>query len=197
LRLTNRELLGQLLLAALILIGIAKADAAFAVEADYTLNPGDVLQVTVWKEDTLDRETLVLPDGSISFPLVGSIMAKGKTLTQLTKDISEKLHPYLPDSPVTLTVKAALGYAVDVIGQVNKPGELIVGHKVTVMQVLSMAGGLTPYASQKDIIILRQEDSGEKSIPFPYGEVVRGRKLESDIFLVPGDVVVVPAASLF
>jgi polysaccharide export outer membrane protein len=183
------------------LVGIALvvtfAGSVLADGGDYTLNPGDVLQITVWKEEGLDRETLVLPDGSLSFPLVGSISVLGKTVTEVRDLITEKLHHVVPDSPVTVTVKAALGHSVNVIGQVQKPGELVAGHKITVMQALSMAGGLTPYASHSEIIILRSDSGKEVAIPFPYDDVIRGRKLDRDIVLIPGDVVVVPTASLF
>jgi polysaccharide export outer membrane protein len=159
--------------------------AAAAVESDYVLNPGDVLQVTVWKEEGMDREVLVLPDGSVSFPLAGTLQARGKTPAQLH------------DASVSVSVKAALGNVVDVIGQVNKPGELVVGHRITVMQALSMAGGLTPYASEGKILILRVVDGKETAIPFPFDDVKRGQSLDKDIVLNPGDVVMVPSAGLF
>jgi polysaccharide biosynthesis/export protein len=171
--------------------------SAYAVDSNYHLNAGDVLQITVWKEDGLDRETLVLPDGSISFPLAGTIMARGKTPAEVEADLVDKLKKYIPDASVAVVVKAALGNVVDVIGQVNKPGELTLGHSTTVMQALSMAGGLTPYASESKIIIIRNQGGKETSIPFPYDDVVRGQSLDKDIALNPGDVVVVPQAALF
>jgi len=167
-----------------------------AKEAEYTLNPGDVLQVTVWKEDGLDREVLVLPDGSISFPLVGTVVALGKTAEQLQAELKRRIEPLVHDAYVTVSVKAALGNVVDVLGQVNKPGELVLSHRTTVMQALSMAGGLTPFASHGSIIILRQEQGKETSMPFPYDDVMEGESLDRDIALKPGDVIVVPSASL-
>lgn len=170
---------------------------ARAVDADYTLNPGDVLQVTVWKEDGLDQETLVLPDGTINFPLAGTIKAAGLTPGALQQKIKAALASDIPDATVNVSVKAALGNVVDVIGQVTKPGELVLSHHTTVMQALSMAGGLTPYASRSRIVVLRHESGKDVSIAFPYDDVSRGRSLESDVVLSPGDVVVVPDASLF
>ncbi len=177
-----------------LLAGISRSHAA---DMEYVINPGDVLQVTVWKEDGLDREALVLPDGTISVPLVGSIKAGGETPSQVQDQIKTALTKFIPDASVSVTVKAALGDVVDVIGQVNKPGELTVGHRITVMQALSMGGGLTPYASHSSIIILRRTGDKETAIPFPYDDVSSGRSLEQDILLSPGDVVVVPAAGLF
>jgi polysaccharide export outer membrane protein len=167
-----------------------------ATEAPCTLRPGDVLQVTVWKEDALDRELLVLPDGTIDFPLIGSVSAKGLTTSELQTAIKKKLQKFIPDASVIVTLKAALGHTVSVIGQVVKSGELIMGHRFTVMQALSQAGGLTPYAGEGGIIILRREGDKEISIPFPYDDVVKGKNLDKDILLNPGDVVVVPTASL-
>lgn len=175
----------------------AYTGAAQAADTDYTINPGDVLQVTVWKEDGLDREVLILPDGSMTFPLIGTLMVRGQTPAQVQAAVKEQLKPYIPDASVSVSVKAALGNAVNVIGQVTKPGELIVGRRITVMQALSMAGGLTPYASASNIIVLRHADGKEVSIPFPYDDVIRGRSLDKDIVLMPGDVIVVPAAGLF
>ena len=171
--------------------------AATAAETDYVLNPGDVLQVSVWKEDGLDREVLVLPDGTVDFPLIGSVAAAGMTPSQLQQKIKAGLATYIPDASVNVSVKAALGNVVSVIGQVTKPGELVLSHRTTVMQALSMAGGLTPYASKGKIIIVRHRSDKDASIPFPYDDVSRGRSLDSDIVLSPGDVIIVPDASLF
>jgi len=163
----------------------------------FTIIPGDVLQVTVWKEEGLDQEVLVLSDGSVNFPLIGSIPAQGKTPAELQAEIKQKLHSLIPSASVTVMVKAALGHTVSVIGQVLKPGELIMGHNLTVMQALSQAGGLTPYGSESEIIILRHIHGKETSIPFPYDDVINGDELDKDIALTPGDVVVVPTAGLF
>lgn len=170
---------------------------ARAIGTDYIINPGDVLQITVWKEDGLDRETLVLPDGTVAFPLVNTVSASGKTVAQLQQEISSKLAPFIPNAAVTVVVKTALGNVFDVIGQVNKPGEINVGHPVTVMQALSIAGGLTPYAAAGKIKVLHRENGSETSIPVPYNKLLKGEALDQDIVLSPGDVVVVPDASLF
>lgn len=174
------------------------ATSLYAVEVPaYTVRPGDVLQVTVWKEDGLDREVLVLPDGTIDFPLIGSMSAKDQTTSALQATIKDKLRRFIPDAAVTVVVKAALGHTVSVIGQVAKPGEIVMGHRLTVMQALSQAGGLTPYASESKILILRHENGKETSLPFPYDDVIKGKELDKDLVLEPGDVVVVPTAGLF
>ena len=188
----------KLLVASVLFTGMAPL-AALAVDANYKLNPGDVLQITVWKEEGLDRETLVLPDGTVAFPLVGTLKAAGKTAGQLQDELKTGLQKDIPDAPVTVVVKAANGNVVDVIGQVTKPGEFVAAHPLTVMQALSMAGGLTPYASERRISIVRHRPDGkDEHIEFPYYEdILSGKNLDKDIVLSPGDVVLVPASSLF
>lgn len=183
--------------ASLLVVLMGFTTMAKAAQDNYTINPGDVLQITVWKEDGLDREVLVLPDGKLQFPLVGSLSASGKTLTELQAELKTKLAAYIPDNSVSVSVKAALGHTVDVIGQVAKPGELILSHRTSVLQALSIAGGLTPYASHDDIIVIHHEGDKKVSIHFPYDDVTAGKSLDKDIDLTPGDVVVVPNASLF
>lgn len=171
--------------------------AASAVEPDYTLNPGDVVQIDVWKEEGMNLETLVMPDGSLTFPLAGTLKVQGLTTEQTQIAIKERLKAYIPEAVVTVAVRQALGNVVNVIGQVQLPGVQTPGRRVSVMQALSAAGGLTPYASESRIIILRRTGDRQEAIPFPYDEVIRGRALEKDIILQTGDVVVVPTASLF
>lgn len=175
----------------------AATPATAQAEPAFTIIAGDVLQVSVWKEEGMDREVLVLPDGSITFPLAGSIMAQGKTPVQLQDEIKKKLASLIPHASVSVSVKAALGHTVSVIGQVAKPGELVINRRLTAVQALSQAGGLTPYASEGSIIVLRHEGGEEVSIEIPYSDIIRGDDLDKDIALRPGDVVVVPTARLF
>ncbi len=172
------------------------SDAATA-NPSYNLRPGDLLHVSVWKEDELDREVLVLPDGTIDFPLIGSVQAAGTTPAQLKDAITSKLKPFVPGAAVTVVVKETRGNTVSIMGQVTKPGDIVMGNELTVMQALSQAGGLTPYAEGDDIVILRKVDGKQTSIPFDYSDVSRGSHLETNITLQPGDVLVVPTASLF
>lgn len=179
-------------------ISLIFSQHVIAANSDYTIHPGDVLQVTVWKEESLDREVLILPDGTLTFPLIGSFSTNGMTVTEVQQEIEKKLESLIPDASVAVLVKAPLGHSVNVIGQVAKSGELVMGRRLTVMQALSQAGGLTPYASEDNIIILRRDKNNkETSINFPYDDVIEGQNLDKDITLMPGDVVVVPTASLF
>lgn len=163
-----------------------------AAEVPYTLNPGDVLTISVWKEEGLEREVVVLPDGKIAFPLVGHIRAAGLTPETLQTEMAEKLSPYIPEPVITVSVKQTAGNFVYVVGQVRQPGAFPINGIVDVMQALSLAGGLTPFASTSNIVILRREGDQQRSIPFDYGDVEGGGALDSNIELRPGDVVVVP-----
>jgi polysaccharide export outer membrane protein len=156
------------------------------------VQPGDLLVIDVWKEKDLQRELMVRPDGGLDFPLIGNIDVSGKTVDQLRQEIVTKLAKYVPDPVVTLSVKQSLGNKIYVIGKVNKPGDFIVIRNTDVMQALSMAGGLNPYASANKIKILRREHGVLKSIPFEYSRVEKGEDMEQNIILQGGDVVVVP-----
>lgn len=168
------------------------AGPAGAATSTYTLQPGDMLEVSVWKEKDLQREIIVRPDGGFSFPLVGEIQAAGKTVEQLRNELTESLREYIPKPSVNVSVRQAQGYRFYVMGKVNRPGEFTAVRPVDVVQALSMAGGLNPYASANSIRILRRENGVENSIPFKYGQVEQGRNLEQNIILQSGDAVIVP-----
>jgi polysaccharide biosynthesis/export protein len=165
---------------------------AFAQEQSYAVKPGDLLQVAVWKEPELQRPVLVRPDGQFSFPLAGEIDARGKSVSDLQKLLSERLKRFIADPVVTVSIQEVKGNKVYVIGQVTKPGEFIVNPSVDVMQALSMAGGLTPFANQGSIVVLRRRSGAQTAIPFRYADVLKGRELQQNIMLEAGDVVVVP-----
>src|SRR5262245_52107504 len=158
----------------------------------YLLQPGDVVIVSVWKEQDLQREVLVRPDGALTFPLAGEINVDGKTLEQLRMALVERLGKYVPDPVVTVDVKAIGGNRVYVIGKVNRPGEFPFSSPVDVMQALSLAGGATPFAQVNDIVILRRDNGGQHAMPFRYGDVERGKNLTQNFLLQSGDTVVVP-----
>ncbi len=160
--------------------------------ASYRVQPGDVLLISVWKEEDLEREVLVRPDGGLSFPLVGDLIAKGKSVDVLRAEIAKRISRYIPDPVVTVEARQILGNQVYVIGKVSQPGAFVMTRALDVMQALSMAGGATPFASPNDIKILRREKGQQTAIRFRYGDVERGRKLEQNIILRSGDIVVVP-----
>ncbi len=167
-------------------------EPAFTPAPEYRIGPEDVLEIFVWKEPDLQREVLVRPDGGISFPLAGDLEAAGKTPVEVQEELTRRLQKYIPDAVVTVTVTKVAGYRIFVVGKVTKPGQFVVGRYVNVLQALTLAGGLTPYASENKIKIVRKKGDGEITFPFHYSDVKKGRRLEENILLQSGDVVVVP-----
>ncbi|WP_242471039.1 polysaccharide biosynthesis/export family protein [Thiocystis violacea] len=159
----------------------------------YRLQAGDIVAVSVWQEPGLEQLVLVRPDGGISFPLAGDLQAAGLTVGGLTLELKEKLKKYISDPVVTVTLQEIPGNRIYILGRVNKPGDFpLVTRDITVMQALAMAGGLTPFADEKKIKVLRTIDGLQRSIPFNYNKVRRGQDLEQNIRLLSGDVIVVP-----
>jgi len=158
----------------------------------YRLQPGDVLQVSVWKEEDLNNAVIVRPDGRINFPLVGEAQASGSSVEELRQLIAEKLEKYIPDPVVSVSIQQLSGNVVYVIGKVNRPGEFPIVRNIDVMQALSMAGGTSTYAALNDIKILRRENGKLRAMSFKYAEVEKGKRLEQNLLLQAGDVVVVP-----
>ena len=184
-------------LALLLLLCAQVAPQVSSVRADepepYRIQPGDVLVVSVWKEEALMSEVLVRPDGGMSFPLVGDVRASGRTVDELRTLVNDRLSKFIPDPSVTIAVKAIGGNRVYVLGKVNRPGEFTFSQPIDVMQALSLAGGATSFAALDDIQILRREGGGKQTARrFRYSEVERGKQLDQNILLKSGDTVVVP-----
>ncbi len=158
----------------------------------YKVGPGDILEISVWKDDTLSRDLTIPPDGNLSFPLIDDVNVSGLSIAEIRKLIKERLIEYIPDASVTVILKKINCLKAYVIGQVKNPGEFPITLETRVMQILSQAKGLTPFASEKDIHILRYQNNKIEKIGFNYKEVLNGRNLKQDILLKRGDVVVVP-----
>ena len=162
------------------------------LEPGYRLGAEDVLLVSVWKDEQLTREVVVRPDGMFSFPLVGDIQAENQTVEDIRGELVKRLTKYIPNPNVSVAVTKVASYKVYVVGRVNKPGEYVIGHYTDVLQALSLAGGLTPFAGENDIKVMRRVRGGQQAIPFRYGDIRKGRDLEQNILLQRGDVVMVP-----
>ena len=162
------------------------------LEPGYRLGAEDVLLVSVWKDEQLTREVVVRPDGMFSFPLVGDIQAENQTVEDIRGELVKRLTKYIPNPNVSVAVTKVASYKVYVVGRVNKPGEYVIGHYTDVLQALSLAGGLTPFAGENEIKVMRRVRGGQQAIPFRYGDIRKGRDLEQNILLQRGDVVMVP-----
>jgi polysaccharide export outer membrane protein len=164
-----------------------------SVPDEYLIGPGDILQISVFKEPDVSVPSVVVrPDGKITVPLVKDVDVGGLTPRQVEKVITEGLSKYIADANVTVVLATNNSKKVFVIGAVKKEGTLPYTAGMTVMQALSESGGLNEYAKKKKLYILRTEGGREYRLDFNYEEVVRGERMEQNVGLLPGDTVVVP-----
>lgn len=170
----------------------ALAQDAAAPREPYTINPGDLLEISIWKEPDLQRQVLVRPDGAFSFPLSGDVVAIGRTVEAVRRELTNRLSTFIPDLVVTVTVAEINGNKIYVIGQVNSPGQFVVNPRVDVIQALSIAGGMTPFAESNDIKILRRRNGVQTILRFRYNDIIKGQNLQQNVLLEVGDVVLVP-----
>jgi polysaccharide biosynthesis/export protein len=170
----------------------AAAEVAPPDQEKYMLGPEDVIEVSVWKEPDMTKQLVVQPDGKVYYPLVGEVRAAGKTVKQLQEEISKRLEKFVTDAAVTVILLKAQYYKFFVTGKVNKPGEFLVGRPTSVLQAISMAGGLTPFASPRSIKVVRKVGGQDEVFLFDYKDVSKGHLMGQNIILQPGDVVVVP-----
>jgi len=179
-------------LVALVLISANHIGYADSSLEAYKIQPGDVLQISIWHEPDLLSSVLVRPDGGISFPLVGEVQAAGKTVEELRELVTTRVTKYIPDPVITIDITALSGNRIYVIGKVQRPGEFPVNRYVDIVQALSMAGGMNPFASANNIKVLRRENGKLFAIPFRYGDIEKGENLYQDIILKSGDIIMVP-----
>lgn len=182
----------KILRSSLVLAVFFVLNGVAVAEERYLLNAGDVLEISVWNEDTLQKQVIILPDGMISFPLAGQLIAKGKSVTDVQNTLKEKLTEYLSDPVVTVSVLDVVGNSVHIMGKVNTPGSFVMSQRLDVMQALSLAGGLSPYAEENNIIVLRRSGNKQQTIPVHYADIKKGRDLNTNIMLKSGDVIVIP-----
>jgi polysaccharide export outer membrane protein len=163
-----------------------------ALSPDFVIGPEDLLQVSVWKNESLSRQLPVRPDGKISMPLLHDIQASGLTPMQLRDKISEALAEFMPNPEVSVTVLEVRSYRVSVLGEVQKPGVLQLKAPTTVLEAIALAGGFRDFASPSKIVIFRKRDGGQtERLRFNYNRAV-GAAGEDNVTLRSGDVVVVP-----
>ena len=159
----------------------------------YRIGAGDILEINVWKEPEASVQgVIVRPDGKISLPLVKDLEVLGLTPVELQKVLTAKLSLLINGADVTVVVKEIRSKKVYLVGAVRKEGTVPLLANLTVLQVLSEAGGLTEYAKRKKIYVLRKENGKETKLPFNYDAVVKGEHMEQNIPLLPDDVIVVP-----
>src|ERR1700687_78126 len=161
-------------------------------DAEYKIGPQDVLRIDVWKEAEVSRAVPVRPDGKISLPLLNDVQAAGLTPMNLAAVIADGLTKYINNPQVTVTVSEINSRRIYVTGEVSRAGAFPLLPDMTVLQALSSSGGFTQFAKLKNIYVLRTEDGKQVKLPFNYKDAVHGKNPEQNVFLQPGDVIVVP-----
>jgi polysaccharide biosynthesis/export protein len=173
-------------LAAAVLSAVAGSD-------EYQIGEGDVLQISVWAEPAASVPSVVVrPDGKISIPLLKDVRVAGLTPAQAEKAIADGLADIIKSANVTVMVSQINSKKIYLLGAVKKEGTIPYNYRMTVMQALSEAGGLTDFAKRKKIYVMRNENGKESRLPFDYDAVVKGQHMEENISLLPGDTIVVP-----
>ena len=159
----------------------------------YLIGANDVLAINVWKEPDITRSVPVRSDGKISLPLAGELQASGQTPRQLEDEITKRLKSYISDPEVTVIVTESKSQKVNILGMVARPGTYLLSGSTTVLDAIAMTGGFKDFAKQKSIYVLRSNpDGSQKRFPFNYKDVIKGKSLEQNIRLLPGDTIVVP-----
>ena len=190
-------MLKSILLRLVLVLMVLGGEALSVLAADgkglgeYFIGPGDILEIAEWKNPDLTKTVVVLPDGKITFPLLGEMMVAGKSAGQVTQEISQALKTYVPAPNVSVVIHQVNSLLIYVIGKVNNPGRFVVNANINVLQALAIAGGLNSFAERDKISVFRAAGGKTDIFAFDYDAVSAGKALEQNIVLRRGDVVVV------
>lgn len=185
----------KLLLSALFLM-LTCMSAGLTIAADksdiYQLRQGDTVMISVWREDTLQKQVIVLPDGSITFPLIGRVEVAGLSTPEAEQRIAIKLKEYLPEPIVSVVIVGIDGNRAYVMGRVLRPGPLTISGPITVLQAISLVGGFDKFADESGVKVIRTKPDGQEILPVNYKDIISGKNMSTNILLKAGDTLVVP-----
>jgi len=173
-------------------VGGSPAGSTATLPADYVIGPEDVLGVLFWRDQDMSGDVTVRPDGAITLPLIGDVAAAGLKPEALAEQVRAAAAKYISDPNVTIVVRQINSRKAFITGEVATPGSYPLSGPRTVMQLIALAGGLTEYADAKNITIVRVENGQTRSYRFNYRDVAKGKNLQQNIALQPGDMVIVP-----
>ncbi|MBI5183373.1 MAG: polysaccharide biosynthesis/export family protein [Nitrospinae bacterium] len=165
-------------------------------EDEYTIGAEDVLNIVIWGNDALSKEVRVRPDGKISLPLINDLQAEGLSPIQLSDSITNRLKEFVDAPDVTVIVREINSFKISITGEVVRPGVIKLQSKTTIIEAISLTGGVTAWASPNRITVVRKDKNGEKRILVRYNDILKGKDPEGNILLKPGDTIIVPR-SLF
>ncbi len=158
----------------------------------YRMRPGDTLLISVWRQDALQRQVVVLPDGSVTVPLIGRVQVAGLSSTEAEESIAAKLKKYISEPVVTVVIVGIDGNRAYVTGKVLHSGSLVINGPITVLQAISMVGGLDKFADESGIKVIRANPHGQEILPINYRDIMSGKNVSTNIQLKAGDTIVVP-----
>jgi polysaccharide export outer membrane protein len=162
------------------------------VDPSYIIGSMDILEIQVWKEPDFSRQALVRPDGKITLPLIGDLHVSGMTTMTLKELLTEKLKDFIDSPEVTVILVESHSKNFYIIGKITQPGPYPLMKDMTVLQAISVAGGLGEWADADSIRIIRKSGGKEEILHFDYKQVTSGKNLEQNIVLQPNDTIVVP-----
>lgn len=171
---------------------VSNKNVSIAATGEYIIGPADELEVMLWKEQELSRKMHVRLDGRISVPLLGDVEAAGKTVDGLAKVLTELYSKVLEDPAVTVMLVEGRSYRYYMIGKVKNPGEFRIDAPVTVLQAIARSGGFAEWAKTDDVLLVRKGQGKQEIIHFDYDAFVKGKNIDKNLEIIPGDVIVVP-----
>lgn len=188
---TQAMMLCALMLAAAFSTIRAQEVTESSFPGEYVLGVEDRLSISVWKEPELSRTVIIRPDGKVTSPLVGDIQAAGRTSMQLAADITAALSRFVKEPVVNVTVESIESYKVYVLGEVSTQGALILRRRTRLLEAIALSGGMTQFANKSDVVLIRYDDDKESRTRIDYRKIVSGEKAELNVFLKPGDTIIV------
>ncbi len=158
----------------------------------YTVGVEDVLEISVWQNQDLSRTVIVRPDGKISLPLVDDIQAAGLSTQELKQAIIDKLKSYVAAPDVVVIVQQINSWRIYVQGEVQNPGVLTLRSHTSIAQLISIVGGFTEFAKKNKIKVIRRKKGHTEIFKINYNKIISGDSADEDIYLRPGDTIIVP-----
>ena len=158
---------------------------------EFVLGIEDKLSISVWKEPDLSKTASIRPDGKITFPLVGDVQAAGRTPRQLTEDLTKLVGRFIKEPVVTVVVEEINNFKVFVLGEVTVQGALNLRRRTRLLEAIALSGGMSKFADKSDLLLLRFDDGKETRTRIDYRKVVSGEKPELNVYLKPGDTIIV------
>lgn len=171
---------------------VVRADQATEAEKDYLIGVGDVLEVQIWKEPDLSRTVTVRLDGKISLPLAGDVQAAGKTTGELDQFLEKEISDLVTEPAVSVMLVENRSRRYYIVGQVGQPGEFPIEFPLTILQAIARSGGFQEWAKREEIKVVRRTGGKEEFLSFDYDAFIKGKNLQQNVLIVPGDTVIVP-----